>query len=115
MNMGHPVGHWDLALYVSGMNLWAMDSKGRKNGVTMGLARSVCTKILYWSVYCLKFNFLRNPLIRLLVGWLFLKGREVKLPLSYRSTFLYLTFVLLCLFVFLYEYLIMLTYVNTFQ
>ena len=44
MNMGHPVGHWDLALYVSGMNLWAMDSKGRKNGVTMGLARSVYKK-----------------------------------------------------------------------
>jgi len=39
-------GFWDLALYVSGLNFWARDSKGRKSGVTMGLARvgGICRK-----------------------------------------------------------------------
>merc|ERR1719244_2328850 len=31
--------HWDVALLVSGLNFYAVDSRGRKNGVTMGLAR----------------------------------------------------------------------------
>lgn len=33
----HPE-HWDMAVYVSGLDLFAWDSKGYKNGVTMGLA-----------------------------------------------------------------------------
>jgi len=32
-------GHWDLAIYVSGLNFYEVDSHYRKNGVTMGLAR----------------------------------------------------------------------------
>jgi len=37
--------HWDVALLVSGLNFYAVDSRGRKNGVTMGLARvgGMCT------------------------------------------------------------------------
>merc|ERR1711892_1600874 len=37
--------HWDVALLVSGLNFYAVDTRGRKNGVTMGLARDggVCT------------------------------------------------------------------------
>lgn len=38
-------GHWDLALLVSALNFYAVDGSGRKNGVTMGLARvgGLCT------------------------------------------------------------------------
>jgi len=32
-------GYWDLALYVSGLNFYAVDSRGKSSGVTMGLAR----------------------------------------------------------------------------
>ncbi len=32
-------GYWDLALYVSGLNFYAIDNTGQPNGVTMGLAR----------------------------------------------------------------------------
>ncbi|KAF8773531.1 A disintegrin and metalloproteinase with like protein [Argiope bruennichi] len=37
--------HWDLALYISGLNFYAME-KGKKNGITMGLAPvgGVCLK-----------------------------------------------------------------------
>merc|ERR1712123_219540 len=37
--------HWDVALLVSGLNFYAVDTRGRKNGVTMGLARvgGMCT------------------------------------------------------------------------
>jgi len=37
--------HWDVALLVSGLNFYAVDSSFRKNGVTMGLARvgGMCT------------------------------------------------------------------------
>jgi len=37
--------HWDVALLVSGLNFYAVDGRGRKNGVTMGLARvgGMCT------------------------------------------------------------------------
>ncbi|KAG8187103.1 hypothetical protein JTE90_004849 [Oedothorax gibbosus] len=37
--------HWDLALYISGLNFFAME-KGKKNGITMGLAPvgGVCMK-----------------------------------------------------------------------
>ncbi|XP_067122719.1 A disintegrin and metalloproteinase with thrombospondin motifs adt-1-like [Centruroides vittatus] len=38
-------GHWDMALYLSGLNFFGMD-KGKKNGITMGLAPvgGVCMK-----------------------------------------------------------------------
>jgi len=43
---GNP-GHWDLALFVSGLNFYALDPNGQSNMVTMGLARFSLTKI-YW-------------------------------------------------------------------
>ena len=40
---GNP-GHWDLALFVSGLNFYALDPNGQSNMVTMGLARFSLTK-----------------------------------------------------------------------
>ena len=40
---GNP-GHWDLALFVSGLNFYALDPNGQRNMVTMGLARFSLTK-----------------------------------------------------------------------
>ena len=40
---GNP-GHWDLALFVSGLNFYALDPNVQRNMVTMGLARFSLTK-----------------------------------------------------------------------
>jgi len=39
--------HWDMALYLSGLDFWAKDSRGKPSYVTMGLATvtGVCTNI----------------------------------------------------------------------